>query len=1000
MELRSSSLFTCQSSSARPVVHTSRLGIGRTRNPSISAKEFFGQEVAKSVKCFQIRPKGARRRTLTTEYMKLAGFQPSCLVVGRFPSTKGFMLVELSVRSPSLCLCSSARKTPSSPSSWQLLDLEFCSSSSSGFRSAHRSRSSISASRSPPGARSRARTDTLEESSSNPTDSFAEARAESPSLPETLRSLQQAPAVPAGPRRKGKAAKKPPSTRLSNLEGQQPATSSLVAGTSENSGSNHSRSKLLDDLHHQLESEVSRSGGAASDKPMDGEAARKMKERLQEQRRQGMQAISNTMKQRGQGVGGEGETFSYAVDPDTLSVGEYVVHKRVGVGCFIGIKYEVPPGKEKPVKYIYLKYSDGVAKLRAKQANRLLYRYFSPGEVGRAPTLSKLNDTALWEKRMSKGKVAIQKLVVNMMELYIHRLKQTRPVYPRNKKLMASFASRFPYTETVDQKQAILDVERDLTERETPMDRLICGDVGFGKTEVALRALFLAAAAGKQVMVLAPTTVLAKQHYDVIRERFAGYDMKVALLSRFQKDNEKKEVIAGISDGSLNIVVGTHSLLGSQIRYHNLGLLVVDEEQRFGVRQKERITSMKTSVDVLTLSATPIPRTLYLALSGFRDASLITTPPAERRPIVTHLHQFNPETVKKAIDFELKRGGQVFYVVPRVKGMEDTKAVLESYFPDVGIGLAHGQQSAAALEDSMEQFSEGKCLILLCTSIVESGLDIRRVNTIIIEDVQLFGLAQLYQLRGRVGRADREAHAYMFHPSKEHLSDDALERLVALEDCCGLGQGFQLAERDMAIRGIGSVFGEKQSGDVAKIGVDLYLEMLFDGLSKVDLQKLPEVTFQEVQLDLAVSTHIPGDYVTSATLRDKVLQDAEKAANDSMNALMNFTNRLRNEYGPEPPTVEMLLKTLYVKRLAADLGIHRIRTRGKTVVMETNMEPEAYEMLSVAITSTSVQDSLAYEPGKIEMKGLIGLPVERQLERVFGCLAEMRNGLPSFVKYM
>ena len=300
----------------------------------------------------------------------------------------------------------------------------------------------------------------------------------------------------------------------------------------------------------------------------------------------------------------------------------------------------------------------------------------------------------------------------------------------------------------------------------------------------------------------------------------------------------------------------------------------------------------------------------------------------------------------------------------------------------------------------MEQFGEGRFLVLLCTSIVESGLDIRRVNTIIIEDVQLFGLAQLYQLRGRVGRADREAHAYMFHPSKDQLSDDALERLVALEDCCGLGQGFQLAERDMAIRGIGSVFGEKQSGDVAKIGVDLYLEMLFEGLSKVDHQKLPQVTFAEVQLDLAVPTHIPGEYVTSSALRDKVMHDAETAASESMSALMLFTNRMRNEYGSEPPTVEMLLKTMYVKRLAADLGIHRIRTRGKTVVMETHMESEAFEMLSCAITSNSIRDSLTFESGRIEMKGLIGLPVERQLERVFGCLAEMRNGLPSFVKYI
>jgi transcription-repair coupling factor (superfamily II helicase) len=275
--------------------------------------------------------------------------------------------------------------------------------------------------------------------------------------------------------------------------------------------------------------------------------------------------------------------------------------------------------------------------------------------------------------------------------------------------------------------------------------------------------------------------------------------------------------------------------------------------QRFGVRQKERITSLKTTVDVLTLSATPIPRTLYLALSGFRDASLITTPPAERRPIVTHLLEFQPDLVKSAVNFELTRGGQVFYVVPRVKGIEETKAALESYFPHVGIAIAHGQQSAYALEESMERFAEGETLILLCTSIVESGLDIRRVNTIIVEDIHLFGLAQLYQLRGRVGRADREAHAYMFHPRKELLSDDALERLVALEECCGLGQGFQLAERDMAIRGIGSVFGEKQSGDVGKVGVDLYLEMLFEGLKKVDHQNLPELDYSDVQVSSTAS---------------------------------------------------------------------------------------------------------------------------------------------------
>lgn len=995
MEFRSLCESAGQWSSSRPLIVANSTLCTRDLHGTdiVPSKEFLGQRLTfpRTAASRRFRRKSA----LATRHRKMigggGGLSPSCGYVGSRSQFNG----------PGIWRNSCTKLHPFSfysvPIFWH-----FPSSCSSRGLSSGFIHNSGPSSRWITGARVQGMTDTAEKGTPNISSSLASPNSDShssSSLPETLRSLQQASAAP---KRKGRIPEKqlPLSSPVVGPGASFSGVSPSLAVTRGKSGTSQTGSNLLDDLHQQLENEGGKSMGSASSKPMDTEAAMKMKERLLEQRRQGMQAISNTMKRRGLPDSGE-ETFSYAVNPDTLSVGEYVVHKRVGVGCFIGIKYEIPEGKEKPAKYIYLKYSDGVAKLRAKQANRLLYRYFSPGEVGRAPALSKLNDTTLWDKRMSKGKVAIQKLVVNMMELYIHRLKQTRPVYPKCTDLVISFAAKFPYTATVDQQQAFTDVERDMTERETPMDRLICGDVGFGKTEVALRAIFLAAASGRQAMVLAPTTVLAKQHYEVICDRFAAYPhMKVALLSRFQKEAEKKDVIIGIHDGSLSIVVGTHALLGSQVKYHNLGLLVVDEEQRFGVRQKERITSMKTTVDVLTLSATPIPRTLYLALSGFRDASLITTPPSERRPITTHLLEFQPELVKKAINFELKRGGQVFYVVPRVKGMEETKAILESYFPNVGIGVAHGQQSPAALEESMEQFGEGRFLVLLCTSIVESGLDIRRVNTIIIEDVQLFGLAQLYQLRGRVGRADREAHAYMFHPSKDQLSDDALERLVALEDCCGLGQGFQLAERDMAIRGIGSVFGEKQSGDVAKIGVDLYLEMLFEGLSKVDHQKLPQVTFAEVQLDLAVPTHIPGEYVTSSALRDKVMHDAETAASESMSALMLFTNRMRNEYGSEPPTVEMLLKTMYVKRLAADLGIHRIRTRGKTVVMETHMESEAFEMLSCAITSNAIRDSLTFESGRIEMKGLIGLPVERQLERVFGCLAEMRNGLPSFVKYI
>ncbi|OIW03348.1 hypothetical protein TanjilG_10276 [Lupinus angustifolius] len=397
---------------------------------------------------------------------------------------------------------------------------------------------------------------------------------------------------------------------------------------------------------------------------MDSDEADKYIQMVRAQQQRGL----HKLKGHKEGKDGGG-SFSYKVDPYTLVSGDYVVHKKVGIGRFVGIKIDVPKNSSEPTEYVFIEYADGMAKLPVTQASKMLYRYSLPNENKRPKTLSKLNDTSAWEKRKIKGKVAIQRMVVDLMELYLHRLKQKRPPYPKIP-AMAEFAAQFPYEPTPDQKQAFIDVERDLTERETPMDRLICGDVGFGKTEVALRAIHCVVSTKKQVMVLAPTIVLAKQHYDVISERFSAYpDVKVGLLSRFQTRAEKEGHLDMIKSGGLDIIVGTHALLGNRVVYNNLGLLVVDEEQRFGVNQKEKIASFKTSVDVLTLSATPIPRTLYLALTGFRDASLITTPPPERVPIKTQLSSFSKDQVISAIKFELDRGGQVFYVLPRIKGI-------------------------------------------------------------------------------------------------------------------------------------------------------------------------------------------------------------------------------------------------------------------------------------------------------------------------------------------
>ncbi|KAL2320413.1 hypothetical protein Fmac_029382 [Flemingia macrophylla] len=743
---------------------------------------------------------------------------------------------------------------------------------------------------------------------------------------------------------------------------------------------------------------------------MDSEEAGKYMKMVKEQQQRGLQKLK----------GDKDGVFSYKVDPYTLRSGDYVVHRKVGVGRFVGIRFDVAKNSSQPTEYVFIEYADGMAKLPVTQASKMLYRYSLPNETKKPRTLSKLSDTSAWERRKVKGKIAIQKMVVDLMELYLHRLKQRRPPYPKTP-AMVKFEAQFPYEPTPDQKKAFIDVERDLTERENPMDRLICGDVGFGKTEVALRAIFCVVSAKKQAMVLAPTIVLAKQHFDVISERFSVYpDIKVGQLSRFQTKAEKEVHLDMIKNGSLDIIVGTHSLLGDRVAYNNLGLLVVDEEQRFGVKQKEKIASFKTSVDVLTLSATPIPRTLYLALTGFRDASLISTPPPERVPIRTHLSSFSEDKVISAIKYELDRGGQVFYVLPRIKGLNEVMAFLAESFPHVEIAIAHGKLYSKQLEDTMEKFALGEIKILISTNIVESGLDIQNANTIIVQDVQQFGLAQLYQLRGRVGRADKEAHAYLFYPDKGLLSDQALERLAAIEECRELGQGFQLAEKDMGIRGFGAIFGEQQSGDVGNVGIDLFFEMLFESLSKVEDHRVLSVPYRSVQdgkltlllvyvddmiiagddeVDININPHLPSDYINYLENPMEIINGAERVAEKDIWSLMQFTENLRRQYGKEPHSMEILLKKLYVRRMAADLGITKIYSSGKMIFMKTNMNKKVFKMMTESMASDLHRNSLVLDGDQIKAELLLELPKEQLHNWIFQCLAELHASLPSFIKY-
>ncbi|KAL6654749.1 hypothetical protein ACP70R_008214 [Stipagrostis hirtigluma subsp. patula] len=742
----------------------------------------------------------------------------------------------------------------------------------------------------------------------------------------------------------------------------------------------------ISQLNHRLRAivrrrEVAYSSSAGPVAPAQAEAYLRM---IRDQQRLGLRQLRGEEEEEGRDADGDGEddsskggrkgvaagsSLGHRVDPRELEPGEYVVHKKVGVGKFACIS------AEDGVDYVFIQYADAMAKLAVDQAARMLYRYNLPHEKKKPRNLSKLNDPSTWEKRRLKGKIAVQKMVVNLMELYLQRMRQRRPPYPKPLG-MDEFAAEFPYEPTPDQSQAFIDVEKDLTERETPMDRLICGDVGFGKTEVAMRAIFTVVSAGYQAMVLAPTVILAKQHYDVMSERFASYPhIKIAIFSGAQSKGEKDDLITKIKNGDLHIIVGTHALLTERMACNNLGLLVVDEEQKFGVQQKEKITSYKSSIDVLTLSATPIPRTLYLALTGFRDASLMSTPPPERVAVKTYVSSFSKERAISAIKFELQRGGQVFYVVPRIKAIDDVLQFLKDSLPDVPMAVAHGKKVSKTIQLAMEKFARGEVKVLVCTHIIESGIDIANANTMIVQYAELFGLAQLYQLRGRVGRSGREGFAYLFYTDKSLLSRVAMlfichltfqDRLGAIEEHSDLGQGFHVAEKDMSIRGFGSLFGEQQSGDVANVGIDLFFDMLFDSLSKVDQFCLLPVPYKDVQLDINISPHLSSEYISYLENPVELLNEAAKAAEKDLWTLIQFTEDLRRRYGKEPRDMEMLLKKLYVRRMAADLGISRIYPSGKMILMKTNMNKKVFRLMTEAMTSETYRNSLSYAGKEIK----------------------------------
>jgi transcription-repair coupling factor (superfamily II helicase) len=550
-------------------------------------------------------------------------------------------------------------------------------------------------------------------------------------------------------------------------------------------------------------------------------------------------------------------------------------------------------------------------------------RYVGAG--GEHPQLSKLGGSR-WETMKARARRAAQELAGELLNLYAERRRREGHAFPPDTDWQREFEDAFPYNETPDQRDAIDLVKADM-EAPRPMDRLICGDVGYGKTEVALRAAFKSVQDGKQVMLMAPTTILAQQHYGTFSERLKDYPVSVEHVSRFRSPAEQREAIRRFAAGQVDVLIGTHRLLSRDVRAKDLGLLVVDEEQRFGVKQKELLRQLKLRVDVIAMSATPIPRTLQMSLAGVRDISVIETPPEGRRPIKTYVGEYDEELVKQALEREHARHGQAFFLHNRIETIEETAERLRALCPGMRFAVAHGQMEEKTLEERMMSFLRGDADVLVSTSIIESGIDIPQANTLIVERADTFGLAQLYQIRGRVGRSRERAYAYLLYPSAAALTPDASQRLSALSDYTELGAGFKIAMRDLEIRGAGNLLGDEQSGHVAALGFELYMQMLDEAVAAATAEgPAPEEDWEPVRLDAGVDAYVPSDYVGYE--QAKVEVHRRIAAAHEVADLAILREELEDRFGPPPEPLRNLIDLQEARIKLGQVGARNVTFRG------------------------------------------------------------------------
>ena len=614
----------------------------------------------------------------------------------------------------------------------------------------------------------------------------------------------------------------------------------------------------------------------------------------------------------------EGEVVVF----EDLKEGDYIVHKAHGIGQYMGVNTIKADGVTKD--YIKLKYKDDDILYIPTDALDNIRKYIGPEKVG--PKLNRLGSKE-WDKTKTRVKNNLREVAEELITLYAKRQKMEGFAFSKDTPWQKEFEDSFQYIETDDQLRCISEVKKDM-EQTKPMDRLLCGDVGYGKTEVAIRAAFKAVMDQKQVVYLVPTTVLAGQQYEEFKNRMQDYPIRIELLNRFRTKKEQEETLKRVELGETDILIGTHRVLSKDVKFKNLGLLIIDEEHRFGVKAKEKIKEMKNSIDVLTMTATPIPRTLHMSIVGMRDMSVIYEPPQNRKPVQTYVLEYDPEVIKEAITKEIERNGQVFYLFNNVEGIEKKATEISDLVDEAKVEYAHGKMTGNQLENIMQDFIEKKINVLVCTTILESGIDIPNANTIIVENADRLGLAQLYQIRGRVGRSDKQAYAYITYKRDKMLTEVAEKRLKAIKEFTEFGSGFKIAMRDLEIRGAGSLMGEIQHGHMEQIGYDMYCELLNQVVKEIKGEEIIEEI--DVQIDLDVTSYIPEEYISNSNSKIEIYQKIALCKNED--DLQNITDEIIDRYGQMPYEVENLLDIARIKSLAKEKYILKISQKRENII--------------------------------------------------------------------